>query len=238
MTYRDESYDLEVHYEARGFSLSEDVKQRFDEDLDRLATILKRGPSAHLHAHITRHARTGDYHVKTSLRIGRGPSFFTGDRDVLPSPAFKRCVHKLISKVEDFRRKTEGVHPKVADVAPRVAASVEPAWDELAQAVEDGDYARFRAALAVYEDSLEKRVGREVERFPTAAKALGDRILISQIVEEVMLNAFDRFAAEAHKDVTLSQWLESLIAPSIRALLEDPDTAEENVAFAMTLVGR
>jgi hypothetical protein len=238
MTYRDQHQDLAVHYETHGFALPEPVKRGFDEDLDRLATILQRGPSAHLHVDVVHHARSNDYHVKTSLRIGRNLTFFTGDRDALPRPAFKRCVHKLIHKVEAFRRRREGVQPRVRDVAPHVSATSEPAWDRLAQAALDGDYAGFRAELAVYEPSLEQRIGREVERFPTAAAALGNELLISEIVEEVFLNAFDRFAQDARKDVPLSQWLESLIAPSIRQLLEAPDTAKENVSFAQTLIGR
>ena len=238
MTYRDRSYDLEVQYQTRGFDLPEAIKARFDEDLDRLATILRRGPAAHLHVDLVHHARTGDYHVKTSLRVDRALRFFTGDRDILPGPAFKRCVHKLIRKVEDFRRRAEGLHPKAKDRAPHVEAAVEPAWDELELSVTDGDYVRFRRALEVYEDSLGKRIGREVERFPTAAAALGDEILISEIVEEVFLNAFDRFTDQSRDHLPMGQWLEAWIAPSIRSLLEDPDTEKENIAFARTLTGQ
>ncbi len=237
MSYRDQSYDLAVHYDTHGIELPERVKALFDEDLDRLGTILQRGPSAHLHVDVVHHARTGDYHVKTALRIGRGKSFFTGDRDALPSPAFKRCVHKLIRKVEAFRRQVEKLHPTAAERGPHVAAIVEPEWHLLAQAVEDGDYAAFREAVSVYEDGLSKRAGREIERFPAAAAALGDGLLISEVVEEVFLNAFETLAQEAPKARPLSLWLEGLIAPSIRALLEDPETEKENIAFARTLAG-
>jgi len=236
MTYRDQSYDLAVHYETNGVDLPERVKGLFDEDLDRLATILRRGPSAHLHVDVVHHARTGDYHIKTSLRIAKSKPFFTGDRDVLPSPAFKRCVHKLIRKVEAHRRRMEHIHPTAADRGPHVLAAIEPEWPAITAAVEEGDYAAFRRALSVYEDGLAQRVGREIERFPTAAMALGDELLLSEVVEEVFLNAFEEFAAGAPKGVALSIWLEGLIAPSIRALLEHPETEKENIAFARTLI--
>lgn len=236
MTYRDQSYDLAVQYDAHGFGLSDGVKARFDEDLDRLATILRRGPAASLHVDLVRHARTGDHHVKTSLRIDRGPAFFTGERDPLPGPAFKRCVHKLIRKVEEFRRKAEKVHAGAAERGPQVTAASEPDWDRVGQAVEDSDYVAFRQALTVYEDALAQRVGRAIERFPEAAAALGDRILISEVVEEVFLNAFEEFAAGVRSTDRLSVWLEGLIEPSIRDLLEDPESEKENVAFVRSLL--
>jgi|SoiMethySBSTD1v2_1073268.scaffolds.fasta_scaffold2596120_1 hypothetical protein len=76
MTYRDRNQDLSVHYETHGFPLPESVRQRFDADLDRLATILHQRPSGQLHVDLVRHARTNDYHLKTSLRIGRNLTFF------------------------------------------------------------------------------------------------------------------------------------------------------------------
>jgi len=238
MTYRDQSYDLAVHYDAHGFELTEGLKTRFDEDLDRLATLLRRGPAANLHVDMVRHARTGDQHVKTTLRIDRGPAFFTGERDVLPGPAFKRCVHKLIRKVEAFRRRNEGLHPGAADLAPRVEATAEPPFEEFARAVENADYVAFREALRVYEDSVAARVGRLIERFPEAAALLGDGLLVSEVVEEVFLNAFEAFGTAARRPVVLSSWIESLIEPSILALLADPDGERENVAFVRSLVGR
>jgi hypothetical protein len=236
MTYRDQSYDLAVQYDAHGFELDDDQKARFDEDLDRLATILRRGPAATLHVDLVRHARTGDIHVKTTLRIDRGPAFFTGERGRLPSPAFKRCVHKLIRKVEEFRRRAEQQRQDVAQRSPRVRSEVEPDWATIANAVEDADYVTFRRAVHPYEDSLHLRVGRAIERFPEAAAVLGDRILISEVVEEVFLNAFEGFADGLRSKLTLSAWLESLIEPSIEALLADPETEKENVAFVRSLV--
>lgn len=236
MTYRDQSYDLAVHYDAHGFDLTEGLKARFDQDLDRLATLLRRGPAATLHADFVRHARTGDHHVKTTLRIDRGPAFFTGERDVLPGPAFKRCVHKLIRKVESFRRRNEGLQPGAADRAPRVEAMVEPPFEALARAVDDADYAGFRDAMRVFEDSVAARVGRLIERFPEATALLGDGLLVSEVVEEVFLNAFEAFGGAAGRPAVLSHWIESLIEPSIQQLLADPDGERENVAFVRSLV--
>ena len=92
------------------------------------------------------------------------------------------------------------------------------------------DYRAFRAAMGVYEDALEKRVGRWIERYPDAEAQLGNGLLISEIVEEVFLNAFDQYNARP-ASLRLGQWLENLIDPSIQTLLRDGGQEKENLSF-------
>jgi hypothetical protein len=58
--------------------------------------------------------------------------------------------------------------------------------------------------------------------------------LLGDLVEEVYLNAFERFA-ERPTDVPLSGWLEGLIDPSLKALLRHPDEEHENASLARTV---
>jgi len=68
-----------------------------------------------------------------------------------------------------------------------------------------------------------------VERYPAAEAKLGHGLVISEIVEEVFLNAFERF--NDRPPLRMGEWLESLIDPSLKALLEDTAAEKENLSF-------
>jgi hypothetical protein len=85
----------------------------------------------------------------------------------------------------------------------------------------------------VYDEALQKRVGRWIERYPRAEARLGDNLLISEIVEEVFLNAFDQFN-DRPEALRLGQWLENLIDPSLRTLFYDGEQERENVRMVET----
>jgi hypothetical protein len=57
---------------------------------------------------------------------------------------------------------------------------------------------------------------------------------LGDIVEEIYLNAFEQFTRRPTA-LRLSEWLENLIEPSIRALLRHPDEEAENASMARTL---
>jgi hypothetical protein len=59
---------------------------------------------------------------------------------------------------------------------------------------------------------------------------LGDGLAISEIVEEVFLNAFEKFSKRP-ANLRLGEWLESLINPSIKALVDDPSFEKENLSY-------
>jgi hypothetical protein len=98
------------------------------------------------------------------------------------------------------------------------------------RAVRQLDYRAFRAAMNVYEDALEKRVGRWIERYPDIEARIGDGLLISEIAEEVFLNAFDQYERRPGS-LRLGQWLENLIDPSIQNLVRDEGAEKENLSF-------
>jgi hypothetical protein len=115
-----------------------------------------------------------------------------------------------------------------------VVAPEDPDAGPLGEAVRAGDYRPFRLALAGYEEWLRNRVGRWVQRFPEAEARVGRRLRIGDLVEQVYLNAFESFL-ERPTDLRLSDWLERLIDPSLKALLRHPDEEGENASLARTL---
>ena len=78
------------------------------------------------------------------------------------------------------------------------------------------------------------RVGRWVQRDPHAEAQVGRRLLLGDVVEEVYLNAFERFT-QRPTGIRLSDWFESLIDRSLKALLRHPDEEHENASLARTV---
>ena len=81
---------------------------------------------------------------------------------------------------------------------------------------------------------MRKRVGRLVQRIPEAQARVGRELLLGDVVEEVYLNAFERFTRRP-TDVRLSEWLEGLIEPSIRALMQHPEEEAAAASLARTV---
>jgi hypothetical protein len=66
---------------------------------------------------------------------------------------------------------------------------------------------------------------------------LGDDITISDIVEDVLLNAFEQFPRRPD-EVPPGDWNESLIDPSVQALIQSPDEEFSNISFARAILER
>jgi ribosome-associated translation inhibitor RaiA len=219
MPCSDKAHDLRMLFKARQYELSEAEKSKMEEDTRTLQRLVASFPVADLHVEIFRHPRVKDFHVKTTLQLP-GRALFTGDRDIKVHPAYERCVRKLVNKVRAYKERMAG-KPEQERLAQGVRTSIWPSFEpdesRIRRAVTGGDFAAFREALAVYDEPLEHRVGRLLQRYPRAEALLGREILLSEVVEEVYLNAFERFE-DRPKD-RLGNWLRRLIAPSIRRLV-------------------
>ena len=112
--------------------------------------------------------------------------------------------------------------------------AVAPELDRVEEAVAEGDYAAFRESMAGFEESIRRRAGRWVQRYPELDGTIGEGVLMDEIVEEVLLNAFERFPKRPAV-MRIGDWLEGLIDPSIRSLLRHPEEELEAVSFARTL---
>jgi hypothetical protein len=64
---------------------------------------------------------------------------------------------------------------------------------------------------------------------------LDETITIADLVEEIYLNAFEQFARRP-QGLLPGQWFESLIDPSVQALLRSPDEEFENISLARSLM--
>ena len=92
----------------------------------------------------------------------------------------------------------------------------------------------IRVPREAWEEWLRKRVGRWVQRYPQAEARVGGSLRLGDLVEEVLLNGFERYTRRPTA-VPFSEWLDSLIDPSLKALLRHPDDERENVNMARTL---
>jgi hypothetical protein len=96
------------------------------------------------------------------------------------------------------------------------------------EAVAAGDYAAFRAALLPFEDGVQGRAGRWVQRFPEYEARIGKDLKMSDVTEEVFLFAFDQYAKRP-EGVPLGEWLTSLIDPAVKALMTHTAAELENI---------
>lgn len=236
MRFPDQKYNLRIQLDTKHFTVSPDEVAKMESALDALSRAVETFPGKDLLITINRHLRNNDYHVKTSLLLP-GRTLFTGDRDIVWYAAFERCAGKLVRKVTSYKADLARM-PEVSKhekgTHQEVHPSSEPDAAVLAEAVRAGDYAAFRRATYVYEEPIRKRVGRWVQRYPEVNSQIGNSFPLADIVEEVFLNAFDRYD-HWPPAVSLSEWLEHLIDPSVKALIEHPTEEKENIAFARTL---
>jgi ribosome-associated translation inhibitor RaiA len=233
--FSDEAYDLRIEVDSQHFALSEEDDQTLRDATAPLERMVAHFPEADLYITLIHHARSQEYQCKTSLVL-TGTTLFTGDHSDQWYSAFVRCIRKLMSKVKAYEAKLAHEPEKEKQVKGTVYR-VQPDWQpdlaKVMQAAENGDYVAFRTRLYGYDEPLRKRAGRWIEGSPELEARLGDELKLEDVVEEVMLNAFDQFSAKP-QDVPLSEWLEDWIEPSVRNLLRRPAEEQENVAFART----
>lgn len=240
MRYTDERSRLQVEIDPAGCQVPTDELTRMQESLDPLSEAVQGYPNPELRIKVIRHPNVDDYQVEAKLQLP-ARSFSTADRDMYLDLAFQRCLHKLTHRVEGYKLDPE---EKAAVAAAQRVSALEqnvviPEGIDagpLGKAVEAGDYCRFRNTLVGYEDWLRKRVGRWVQRYPEAERQVGNGLKIGDLVEEVYLNAFESYPGRP-AEVSLSDWLDSLIDPSLRALLRHPDAEQENASMARSLRG-
>jgi hypothetical protein len=237
MQYSDDRHHLRVEFAAKEYALPPDELTRLEQALGPLGEAVETFPASQLFVKIVRHAPSGFFHVKFKLKLP-GQTLLTADHDLYLECAFQRCLTKILRRVEAYKqhpdRRAEDVAQREATLDRAVVAPEDPDAGPLGDAVRAGDYRAFRIALAGYEEWLRNRVGRWVQRFPEAQRRVGNALLLGDLVEEVYLNAFELYPRRP-EEVPLHQWLESLLDPSLKALLRHPDEEHENASFARTV---
>lgn len=232
MRFPDESYNLRIELDTHNCEFSPEEIEQFEEGLKPLRGPVEKFPVSDLYITITFQPRSNVYRVKTALVL-TGRTLAAGDLDEQAYPAFKRCVRKLVRRLDSYEaelseeeervKHEKGTHQEVLPVQ-------EPDAELLQKAFDDQNYQEFREAMYVYEEPLRKRIGRWVGRYPDIEAQIGDELKIADVVEEVFLNAWERWG-ERPQEVPVSAWLEQLIDPSLRLLAENPEEELENIEF-------
>ena len=229
MQYTDTRYHLHVEFETVDCAIPADELTRMEESLDAVGIAVEEFPGATVHIKIIHHPRRGEYHVEGKLMLP-GETLRTGSWDQYLDSAFQRTVRKLLRKaetycaapdeeaIEEARKKSQ-----LTEVVPPAGRLTEP----LGEAVAAQDYRTFRSRLSAFDDWLNRRAGRWVQRYPAAQARVGRGLLISDLVEEVYLNAFEAYVGRP-KHLPLHEWLDRLLDPSLKMLLRDLDEETEN----------
>ncbi len=232
-TYADQTYNIRVQLDTKGCELSEGEISKLEESLAPLRKPVRAFPISDLHVLVEYEPPSEDYRVKLTLQLpGRGLA--TGDVDDQIHPAFRRCVRKLVHKLTAYKERlggTESVAKHEKGTRHDVIARREVDTEAVGQTVRAGDYARFRTLLYPFEEPVRMRAGRWIQRYAKVETQLGQRFDLADIVEEVFLNAFERYD-ERPQQVSLGDWLEELIDPSVKLLGAETDEELSNISFA------
>jgi hypothetical protein len=237
MKFSDESYNLRIKLNTKGFELPADEIAKIEAAIDPLREPARKFPVSDLFFTIEHYQRSGRYKVKAALQLpGRGLT--TGGVNEHILPAVQQCVFRLHHKLVAYEERMEGVEEKSKreegtrhDVIP--SQTVEP--QAIDDAVAAGDYVTFRKLMFVYEEPLRNRIGRWIERYPEVTARLDEQVYLEDIIEEVFLTAFDEYDNRPQA-VPFGEWLESLIDPSVKLVSTADDEVLDNISFARTLV--
>jgi len=232
-----EGSKLSVDFDPHGFALSDAEKAKLMLNLEGLGRQAAAFPVADLHIYLEYNRHSHDHVVKLSL-ILPGTRLVTTDHDVQMHPAFERALGQLTENLKAYKSQLERI-PDRQRAEKGTVQQVEPGGgldaEQLAAAVGAGDYAAFRVASLPYEESVRKRVGRWIERYPEMAAQVGKGLQINDVVESVFLSAFESYDSRPH-DLRFGDWLDGLIDPAVKALRDHRDAEMENINNARSAV--
>jgi len=228
---------LRVEITTKDCQIPEDERARLQAPLAAQAEAVKDFANPSLRGKVIYHPKSAMYHVEFRLELP-ARSLFASEEDPYLDTALQRALAGLTREAEAYRDRPDSgtaATERRAALDEDVIAPQDPTAGPLGEAATSGDYRAFRIALADYEEWLRKRVGRIVQRIPEAqARVVRKELLLGDVVEDVYLSAFAGYTARPTA-VRLSEWLEGLIEPSIRALLRHPDEESQAASLARTL---
>jgi ribosome-associated translation inhibitor RaiA len=226
---------MQTIFDVHQFSLSDAERRMLEDDLDGLTRQVQNFPVADLHIMIEGNARSNDVSVKLTL-ILPGQTLVTNDRDRALTAAFERCLSALSHSVEAYKAKLDGQADR-QKTEKGTQHPLLPTTDidqsALDESIAAGDYARFRTVLLPFEDAVQARAGRWIQRFPEHEARIGKDVKLSDVTEEIFLTAFDRYDTRP-EGPHLSEWLERLIDPAVKALMTRTTEEMENINLART----
>jgi hypothetical protein len=236
MRFPDRKFTLLVNLDAKHFEFEPGDVELLEAGIAPLRKMVEHFPVSHLHILIEYHRHTNDYQVKTSLILTGQTLVSMENSGPVFHPGFERCVANLVASVEDYKGRLGNVpelQKQEKGTHQELLPSSDPDPSALDAAIRAGDYTAFRTATFGYEEPLRDRVGRWVQRYPELNARIGKTVTIADIVEDVFLNAFEGYSKRP-ADVRFGGWLEHLIDPTIKAILEHRDAELENVRMAQS----
>ena len=221
---------MQTIFDVHQYELSDGERRRLEDSLDALTRMVENFPVADLHIMIEGNARSNDVSVKLTL-ILPGNTLVTNDRDAVLSVAFDRCLTALTDAVERYKARLDGHDErnkaeKGTTHDLRVTRNLDLATVD--RAVAAGDYAAFRNAMLPFEDAVQARAGRWVQRFPEYEARIGKDVKMSDVTEEIFLTAFDQYNTRP-EGLHMGEWLENLIDPSVKALMTNTADEMDNI---------
>jgi len=224
---------MQTIFDVHQYDLSDAERERLEDGLTAMTRMVDNFPVADLHIMIEGNARSNDVSVKLTL-ILPGNTLVTNDRDAVVTVAFDRCLTALTDAVERYKARLDGQDDR-NKAEKGTAHDLRPTRDlDLAavdRAVAAGDYAAFRAALLPFEDAVQARAGRWVQRYPEFEARIGKDVKLSDVTEEIFLTAFDQYDRRP-EGLHLSEWLENLIDPAVKDLMTNTADEKENINLA------
>jgi ribosome-associated translation inhibitor RaiA len=226
---------MQTIFDVHQYNLPEAERARLEDSLDGLTRMVEHFPVADLHIMIEWNARSNDVSVKLTL-ILPGNTLVTNDRNSVLTVAFDRCLSALSDLVQGYKAKLDGQDErnkleKGTFHELRPTQNIDP--EAIDRAVAAGDYAAFRTALLPFEDPIQARAGRWIQRYPQFEARLGKDVKVSDVTEEIFLTAFDQYESRP-EGLHLSEWLASLVDPAVRALMTRTADEQENINMART----
>jgi ribosome-associated translation inhibitor RaiA len=224
---------MQTIFDVRQYTLSAAERSRLEGMLDGLTRMVENFPVADLHIMIEGNARSNEVSVKLTL-ILPGNTLVINDRDAVLTAAFDRCLAALSNLVVGYKAKLDGQDQR-NKLEKGTAHDLHPTQNidlgAVDRSVAAGDYAAFRGALLPFEDAVQARAGRWVQRYPAFEARLGKDVKLSDVTEEIFLTAFDQYE-QRPEGPHLSEWLISLIDPAVRVLITRTAEEKENINLA------
>jgi hypothetical protein len=186
-----------------------------------------------MHVLLEKYTRSSRYRVKLSLTL-TGTTLVSLDDDDHIHPAFERCVRNLLGDVHAYKERMSHESERQKEekgTLQHLQPDLDPDGAAIEQATQSGDYGAFRVAMLGYEEPVRKRVGRWIERYPEVAARIGKGLQIADLVEEVFLEAFDGYDRRP-REVRFGVWLEHLIDPAVKKLVNGRNGELDNVRRA------
>ena len=229
MKFSDNSHNLRIELDTKQCELSGEQIEKLEEGLHSLRNLAAKLPVSDLYITIYHYPHTGEYQVKTALVLPK-KTLFSKSHDSNYYPAYEKCVRNLVQQLTAFDEKQQLTEPLHFNVEP----SLPPDAEAIERSVVEGDYAAFRVATYPYEESLRKRVGRWLGRYPDIQDKIGTDLAIADIVEGVFLSAFEDYN-DWPREKRFGDWLESEIDVELHNLIDHPEEEKQSISFAQTL---